>query len=118
MCYVLKKEKLNQPSTKFLPQDFVMGLSIILRGSINDRLNWAFNLYDLNKDGCITKEVRRSTTLLLLLWVMGLLEFTQYLITYPPTQNSSELEHLPCIFLCLRYDSIGGFLNIIPKQDK
>lgn len=33
------------------------GLSIILRGTIDDRLNWAFNLYDLNKDGCITKEV-------------------------------------------------------------
>ena len=40
-----------------LTQDFVFGLSIILRGTINDRLNWAFNLYDLNKDGCITKEV-------------------------------------------------------------
>lgn len=38
-------------------QDFVSGLSVILRGTIDDRLNWAFNLYDLNKDGCITKEV-------------------------------------------------------------
>lgn len=37
------------------------GLSVILRGTIDDRLNWAFNLYDLNKDGCITKEVRRAT---------------------------------------------------------
>uniref|UniRef100_A0A8C6SX27 Potassium voltage-gated channel interacting protein 2 n=1 Tax=Neogobius melanostomus TaxID=47308 RepID=A0A8C6SX27_9GOBI len=37
-------------------EDFVFGLSIILRGTVNDRLNWAFNLYDLNKDGCITKE--------------------------------------------------------------
>ncbi|KAH0623816.1 hypothetical protein JD844_006959, partial [Phrynosoma platyrhinos] len=37
-------------------EDFVAGLSIILRGTIDDRLNWAFNLYDLNKDGCITKE--------------------------------------------------------------
>lgn len=34
------------------------GLSVILRGTIDDRLNWAFNLYDLNKDGCITKEVQ------------------------------------------------------------
>lgn len=34
------------------------GLSVILRGSVDDRLNWAFNLYDLNKDGCITKEVQ------------------------------------------------------------
>lgn len=39
------------------------GLSIILRGTIDDRLNWAFNLYDLNKDGCITKEVREGSRL-------------------------------------------------------
>lgn len=45
----------------FLGQDFVFGLSIILRGTVNDRLNWAFNLYDLNKDGCITKEVNTQT---------------------------------------------------------
>ena len=44
-------------SVPLLDQDFVFGLSIILRGTVNDRLNWAFNLYDLNKDGCITKEV-------------------------------------------------------------
>ena len=39
-------------------QDFVMGLSILLRGSVQEKLNWAFNLYDINKDGYITKEVR------------------------------------------------------------
>ncbi|KAF3836998.1 hypothetical protein F7725_004462 [Dissostichus mawsoni] len=37
-------------------EDFVMGLSILLRGSIQEKLNWAFNLYDINKDGYITKE--------------------------------------------------------------
>lgn len=37
------------------------GLSVILRGTTDDRLNWAFNLYDLNKDGCITKEVCKTT---------------------------------------------------------
>lgn len=41
----------------FSLQDFVMGLSILLRGSIQEKLNWAFNLYDINKDGYITKEV-------------------------------------------------------------
>lgn len=34
-----------------------MGLSILLRGTVQDKLNWAFNLYDINKDGYITKEV-------------------------------------------------------------
>lgn len=47
-----------QSSLHLLFQDFVAGLSVILRGTIDDRLNWAFNLYDLNKDGCITKEVQ------------------------------------------------------------
>jgi hypothetical protein len=38
-------------------QDFVVGLSILLRGTVHEKLKWAFNLYDINKDGCITKEV-------------------------------------------------------------
>lgn len=46
-----------------LLQDFVISLSIILRGSITDKLNWAFNLYDLNKDGCITREVTTTPAL-------------------------------------------------------
>ncbi|XP_078421362.1 calsenilin-like isoform X3 [Cetorhinus maximus] len=37
-------------------EDFVIGLSVLLRGSIDEKLNWAFNLYDINKDGYITKE--------------------------------------------------------------
>ncbi|TSO88061.1 Calsenilin [Bagarius yarrelli] len=36
--------------------DFVIGLSVLLRGSVTEKLNWAFNLYDINKDGYITKE--------------------------------------------------------------
>lgn len=47
----------------FLLQDFVMGLSILLRGTVQEKLNWAFNLYDINKDGYITKEVGVVTSL-------------------------------------------------------
>lgn len=47
------------------------GLSVILRGTTDDRLNWAFNLYDLNKDGCITKEVYKATEQLEGLYVCG-----------------------------------------------
>lgn len=35
----------------------MIGLSVLLRGSVTEKLNWAFNLYDINKDGYITKEV-------------------------------------------------------------
>uniref|UniRef100_A0AAY4A5T2 Kv channel-interacting protein 4 n=1 Tax=Denticeps clupeoides TaxID=299321 RepID=A0AAY4A5T2_9TELE len=37
-------------------QDFIMGLSVLLRGPVEDKLSWTFNLYDINKDGFITKE--------------------------------------------------------------
>ncbi|XP_072342118.1 calsenilin-like isoform X5 [Scyliorhinus torazame] len=37
-------------------EDFVIGLSVLLRGTVHEKLNWAFNLYDINKDGYITKE--------------------------------------------------------------
>lgn len=43
-----------------LGQDFVGGLSVLLRGTVQEKLNWAFNLYDINKDGFITKEVPRG----------------------------------------------------------
>ncbi|KAF1431065.1 Calsenilin, partial [Spheniscus mendiculus] len=40
-------------------QDFVVGLSVLLRGTVHQKLKWAFNLYDINKDGYITKEAMR-----------------------------------------------------------
>lgn len=35
------------------------GLSVILRGTTDDRLNWAFNLYDLNRMA-VLPEVRAT----------------------------------------------------------
>ncbi|KAL5022371.1 hypothetical protein ScPMuIL_001526 [Solemya velum] len=37
-------------------EEFVMGLSVLSRGSLQERLQWAFGLYDINGDGIITKE--------------------------------------------------------------
>jgi len=39
-----------------LPQDFVQGLSILSRGSVEEKLRWTFSLYDINGDGFITRE--------------------------------------------------------------
>ncbi|CAD5118087.1 DgyrCDS6825 [Dimorphilus gyrociliatus] len=33
-----------------------MGLSVLARGTLQEKLQWAFQLYDVNKDGIITKE--------------------------------------------------------------
>ncbi|UYV71702.1 KCNIP4 [Cordylochernes scorpioides] len=40
----------------FQSPDFVIGLSVLARGSLQEKLRWAFSLYDINGDGFITKE--------------------------------------------------------------
>ncbi|CAH0553247.1 unnamed protein product [Brassicogethes aeneus] len=37
-------------------EDFVHNLSVLSRGSLEEKLRWAFTLYDINGDGCITRE--------------------------------------------------------------
>ena len=34
-----------------------MGLSTLLRGTLRDKLEWTFHLYDINRDGYINREV-------------------------------------------------------------
>lgn len=41
---------------KFIFQNFVQNLSILSRGSLEEKLRWAFTLYDINGDGYITRE--------------------------------------------------------------
>ncbi|XP_067132994.1 A-type potassium channel modulatory protein KCNIP1-like [Centruroides vittatus] len=36
--------------------DFVVGLSVLARGSLREKLRWVFGLYDINGDGFITKD--------------------------------------------------------------
>ncbi|XP_067115247.1 A-type potassium channel modulatory protein KCNIP2 isoform X4 [Osmerus mordax] len=71
-------------------EDFVTGLSIILRGSVTDKLNWAFNLYDLNKDGCITKEEMTD--------IMRSIYDMMGTCTYPCMQDDAPREHVENFF--------------------
>lgn len=36
--------------------DFVIGLSVLTRGTIDEQLRWIFTLYDINGDGVITRD--------------------------------------------------------------
>ncbi|CAF1344584.1 unnamed protein product [Adineta steineri] len=46
-------DRSNSGTIRF--EDLVATFAILIHGSIEDRLNWIFDLYDLNKDGKITR---------------------------------------------------------------
>ncbi|KAI9543469.1 Kv channel-interacting protein 4 [Dissostichus eleginoides] len=71
-------------------EDFVMGLSILLRGSIQEKLNWAFNLYDINKDGYITKEE--------MLDIMKAIYDMMGKCTYPALREETPRQHVEIFF--------------------
>ncbi|XP_045902945.1 Kv channel-interacting protein 2-like isoform X1 [Micropterus dolomieu] len=71
-------------------EDFVISLSIILRGSINDKLHWAFNLYDLNKDGCITREEMTD--------IMHSIYDMMGKYTHPSMKDNAPKEHVDNFF--------------------
>uniref|UniRef100_K7FS09 Potassium voltage-gated channel interacting protein 2 n=1 Tax=Pelodiscus sinensis TaxID=13735 RepID=K7FS09_PELSI len=64
--------------------------SVILRGTIDDRIGWAFNLYDLNKDGCITKEE--------MLDIMKSIYDMMGKYTYPAMREEAPREHVENFF--------------------
>ncbi|XP_029008447.1 Kv channel-interacting protein 2-like isoform X2 [Betta splendens] len=78
----------NNGSVSF--EDFVLSLSIILRGSITDKLNWAFNLYDLNKDGCITREEMTD--------IMHSIYDMMGKYTHPCMKDSAARDHVDVFF--------------------
>ncbi|XP_074546299.1 A-type potassium channel modulatory protein KCNIP2-like [Halichoeres trimaculatus] len=71
-------------------EDFVLSLSIILRGSVTDKLNWAFNLYDLNKDGCITREEMTD--------IMNSIYDMMGKYTYPNIKDGAAKDHVDNFF--------------------
>ncbi|XP_044538251.1 Kv channel-interacting protein 4 isoform X4 [Gracilinanus agilis] len=71
-------------------EDFVMGLSILLRGTVQEKLNWAFNLYDINKDGCITKEE--------MLDIMKAIYDMMGKCTYPVLKEDAPRQHVETFF--------------------
>uniref|UniRef100_A0A3Q4I752 Kv channel-interacting protein 4 n=1 Tax=Neolamprologus brichardi TaxID=32507 RepID=A0A3Q4I752_NEOBR len=75
-------------------EDFVMGLSILLRGTVQEKLNWAFNLYDINKDGYITKEE--------MLDIMKAIYDMMGKCTYPVLKEETPRQHVEVFFQASR----------------
>ncbi|XP_054853750.1 calsenilin isoform X1 [Eublepharis macularius] len=71
-------------------EDFVIDLSILLRGTVHEKLNWAFNLYDINKDGYITKEE--------MLAIMKSIYDMMGRYTYPILREDAPIQHVEKFF--------------------
>uniref|UniRef100_A0A8C1LMV9 Kv channel interacting protein 3b, calsenilin n=1 Tax=Cyprinus carpio TaxID=7962 RepID=A0A8C1LMV9_CYPCA len=71
-------------------EDFVIGLSVLLRGSVTEKLRWAFNLYDINKDGYITKEE--------MLAIMKSIYDMMGRYTFPCVKDDAAFEHVEKFF--------------------
>uniref|UniRef100_A0A8C2BY59 Kv channel interacting protein 1 b n=1 Tax=Cyprinus carpio TaxID=7962 RepID=A0A8C2BY59_CYPCA len=78
----------NNGSIKF--EDFVMGLSTLLRGTVREKLEWTFHLYDINRDGFINKE--EMTEIVRAIYdMMG-----KY--TYPALKGDVPKQHVDAFF--------------------
>ncbi|XP_056146414.1 calsenilin-like [Lampris incognitus] len=80
-------------------EDFVLGLSVLLRGSVAGKLRWAFSLYDINKDGYITKEE--------MLAIMTSVYDMMGRYTSPSVQDDAPLEHVDKFFQKMDRDGDG-----------
>ncbi|KAK7137557.1 hypothetical protein R3I94_013266 [Phoxinus phoxinus] len=75
-------------SIKF--EDFITALSILLRGTTTEKLQWTFNLYDINKDGYINKE--EMTDIVKAIYdMMGR-------FTYPALKTDTTKQHVDAFF--------------------
>ena len=54
-------DRLNTGIIRF--EDLVVTLSILVHGSMEDRVSWIFDLYDLDKDGILTRMVKNFVRL-------------------------------------------------------
>nr|XP_020451015.1 Kv channel-interacting protein 1 isoform X1 [Monopterus albus] len=75
-------------SIKF--EEFVAALSILLKGSVTEKLQWTFNLYDINRDGYISKD--EMTDIVRAIYdMMG-----KY--TYPVLKTDAPKQHVDAFF--------------------
>uniref|UniRef100_A0A6Q2XZK3 EF-hand domain-containing protein n=1 Tax=Esox lucius TaxID=8010 RepID=A0A6Q2XZK3_ESOLU len=75
-------------SIKF--EEFVMGLSTLLRGTVREKLEWTFHLYDINNDGYINRE--EMTEIVRAIYdMMG-----KY--TYPAIKGDVPKQHVDAFF--------------------
>ncbi|GIY24977.1 kv channel-interacting protein 4 [Caerostris darwini] len=79
--------------------DFVIGLSVLARGTLQEKLRWVFSLYDINGDGYITKD-EMSRIIASIYDMMGK-------SMDPPLEESTTREHVERVFQRLDLNKDG-----------
>lgn len=79
--------------------DFVIGLSVLSRGTIQDKLRWTFSLYDVNGDGAICRN-DLSRIIISIYDLMGK-------SVDPPVDESTYKEHIDRVFEKLDLNNEG-----------
>ncbi|KAK3526743.1 hypothetical protein QTP70_032116 [Hemibagrus guttatus] len=112
-------------SIKF--EDFVTALSILLRGSTQEKLQWTFNLYDINRDGYINKE-EMMDIVSAIYDMMGKYTYPALKIDTPKQHvdaffqkdKDANLEQDPQVFICLNETNLlnDHFNSPLQKMDK
>ncbi|GAA5891861.1 hypothetical protein JCM3775_004178 [Rhodotorula graminis] len=64
-------------------REFIAALSITSRGKLDEKLQWAFQLYDINNDGLITYDE-------MLKIVQSIYDMTGEMVKLPPDEDTAE----------------------------
>ena len=73
----------------------MIGLSVLSRGTLDEKLRWIFNLYDINRDGKVTKDE-------LLLVITSVYELMGS-FTEPAIDSNSPKQHVEIVFKVITF---------------
>jgi Ca2+-binding EF-hand superfamily protein len=73
----------------------LIGLSVLSRGTLDEKLRWIFNLYDINRDGKVTKDE-------LLLVITSVYELMGS-FTEPAIDSNSPKQHVEIVFKVISF---------------
>ena len=73
----------------------MIGLSVLSRGTLDEKLRWIFNLYDINRDGKVTKDE-------LLLVITSVYELMGS-FTEPAIDSNSPKQHVEIVFKVISF---------------